>query len=41
MRITQSYLNELTYEVNGAAIEVHKALGPGNFFNHLFGELPE
>ncbi len=27
--ITQSYLKDLTYAVNGAAIEVHKILGPG------------
>ncbi len=29
MEITKSYLNDLIYRVNGAAIEVHKALGPG------------
>jgi GxxExxY protein len=29
MKITKSYLKDLTYKVNGAAIEVHKALGPG------------
>ena len=29
MRITKSYLNELTFEINNAAIEVHKTLGPG------------
>ena len=29
MNITKSYLKELVYKVNGAAIEVHKALGPG------------
>ncbi len=29
MVITKSYLKDLIYKVNGAAIEVHKALGPG------------
>lgn len=29
MKITRSYLKDLVYQVNGAAIEVHKALGPG------------
>ena len=29
MTITKSYLKDLVYQVNGAAIEVHKALGPG------------
>ena len=29
MQVTKSYLNELTYRINGAAIEVHRALGPG------------
>lgn len=29
MRITKSILKELIYQVNGAAIDVHKALGPG------------
>jgi GxxExxY protein len=29
MKITKSYINNLIYQVNGAAIEVHKALGPG------------
>ena len=27
--ISKKYLNDLIYKVNGAAIEVHKALGPG------------
>lgn len=26
---TKSYFTDLTYRVNGAAIEVHKAMGPG------------
>ena|SRR5690606_17866109 len=29
MLITKKYLNDLTYEVIGCAIEVHKQLGPG------------
>jgi GxxExxY protein len=29
MRITKTFLKDLVYHVNGAAIEVHKALGPG------------
>lgn len=29
MSLTKSYLNDLTYQINGAAIEVHKILGPG------------
>ena len=29
MQLTKKYLNDLTYEINGAAIEVHKILGPG------------
>lgn len=29
MIVTKKYLNELTYEIIGCAIEVHKILGPG------------
>jgi GxxExxY protein len=29
MTLTKSYLKDLTYKINGACIEVHKALGPG------------
>lgn len=29
MRVTQKYVNELSYEIVGCAIEVHKHLGPG------------
>lgn len=29
IKITKTYLKDLVYRVNGAAIEVHKALGPG------------
>ena len=29
MNITKTFLKDLTYEVNGSAIEVHKSLGPG------------
>ena len=28
-KITKSYLTDLTFQINGAAIEVHKFLGPG------------
>ena len=27
--ITQNYITDLTYKINGACIEVHKILGPG------------
>jgi GxxExxY protein len=29
MEITKTYLKNLVYQINGAAIEVHKILGPG------------
>ncbi|HEX5170443.1 MAG TPA: GxxExxY protein [Cyclobacteriaceae bacterium] len=29
MKPSKTYLKDLTYQINGAAIEVHKALGPG------------
>ncbi|MBM6500566.1 GxxExxY protein [Flavobacterium macrobrachii] len=29
MALTKSYLKDLTYQINGAAIVVHKFLGPG------------
>ena len=29
MRITQQYINQLSYKVIGCAIEVHKHMGPG------------
>ena len=29
MNLTKSYLKDLTCQINGAAIEVHKFLGPG------------
>ena len=29
MMLSRTFLTDLTYQVNGAAIEVHKALGPG------------
>jgi GxxExxY protein len=42
--MTKGYLTELTYEIVGASIEVHKALGPGllesvyhKCFKHEFG----
>ncbi len=28
-RLTKNHINELTYEIIGAAIEVHKQMGPG------------
>lgn len=28
-KMTKTYLNDLIYKINGAAIEVHKTLGPG------------
>ena len=33
MEITQKYINELTYKITGACIEVLKILGPGLFEN--------
>lgn len=29
MRLTKTQIKDLTYQINGAAIEVHKSLGPG------------
>jgi GxxExxY protein len=29
IRLTKKYLTDLTYQITGAAIEVHKKLGPG------------
>jgi hypothetical protein len=29
MRLTKAQIKDLTYQINGAAIEVHKSLGPG------------
>ncbi len=29
MKLTKSYLKDLTYKINGAAIEVHKEIGSG------------
>lgn len=39
MRISKKYINELTYQVIGCAIEVHKHLGPGlleSFYEKCF-----
>ena len=36
MTITKSYLKHLTYLVNGAAIEVHRKLGPGLLITIFF-----
>ena len=33
METTQKYINELTYKITGACIEVHKIAGPGLFEN--------
>jgi len=33
METTQKYINELTYKITGACIEVHKIVGPGLFEN--------
>ena len=33
MEITQKHINELTYKITGACIEVHKIVGPGLFEN--------
>lgn len=33
MEATQKYINELTYKITGACIEVHKIAGPGLFEN--------
>ncbi len=29
MKLTKAYLKDLTYQINGACIDVHKGLGPG------------
>lgn len=29
MKLSKNYLKDLVYQVNGAAVEVHKHLGPG------------
>lgn len=29
MRLTKTQIKDLTYQINGAAIEVHKSIGPG------------
>jgi GxxExxY protein len=31
VQLTKLYLDQLTYKINGACIEVHKTLGPGLF----------
>lgn len=39
MIVTRSYLKDLVYQVNGAAIEVHKSIGPGlleNVYHQCF-----
>jgi GxxExxY protein len=38
--ITQSYLTDLTYKINGACIEVHKILGPG-LLESVYHKCPE